>query len=314
MPWEHWVPRVTQPLRFLEDPREASIMWHALRRNFPEAVSVVIMPDHIHLLLPPSDHAITRTKLHGVTSGPSRRLKIPHLWQALNEPRHVNNRDHLRRTIRYIALNPCRPPHHLVNDPLEWPWSTYRDLMDVVADPWPGPIQAFELTDGKVSPASRHRFHDYVSRDKCVSTDGTPPIQPPFAPTPIPRHTLIDVLAATASVFRLAPAQLAKSKFARTYFVQLAITVGCTSRIQMAKVLGVSLPTLKRIVARLSVRDVVKGLAVLGDRRLYSYNVEMTLKRLKLTGGVPPLGDFDTKTAHFPTPASPPTHPQRRAE
>lgn len=65
----------------------------------------------------------------------------------------------LRRSIRYVHLNPCRAA--LVDVPLAWAWSTHRDRAGLAAPP----VVA-------VDPAPR-AFHAYVSADPTVHTAGS---------------------------------------------------------------------------------------------------------------------------------------------
>ena len=79
---------------------------------------------------------------------------------------------HALRQIRYIALNPCRAG--LTQDPLEWPWSTYRGCFGGVAQPWVSLDVLAELLGWDSVGAFRTWFHKYVSSDPTVNPTGTP--------------------------------------------------------------------------------------------------------------------------------------------
>ncbi len=142
---------------------EAAHLWDLLRAAFPEALACCLMPDHIHLLLPHADpaHRLARVR-RGYTRWLGRRprwLRQPFAWAEPGAPVELApDPGHTRRTIRYILLNPCRAG--LVRDPLAWVWSTHRDAVGLVANPWVN----------QRNPAS---FHAYVSGDPTVDIAGT---------------------------------------------------------------------------------------------------------------------------------------------
>ena len=86
----------------------------------------VLMPNHVHLILVPSDPdglrrslALTHRRYAGIIHARERRTG--HFWQGrygavlLDEP-------HLAAAVRYIAQNPVRAK--LVAAPADWPWSS----------------------------------------------------------------------------------------------------------------------------------------------------------------------------------------------
>jgi hypothetical protein len=48
--WNHWVARTVHPEAPFQDFDTARWMWTRLAECFPEAVSAVLMPNHIHLI------------------------------------------------------------------------------------------------------------------------------------------------------------------------------------------------------------------------------------------------------------------------
>ena len=72
--------------------------------------------------------------------------------------------------MRYTVLNPSRAG--IVDDPLSWPWSTHRDVVGAIADPW---VTAERLGAALGSRmASAQDIHAYVSGDPSVAIAGTP--------------------------------------------------------------------------------------------------------------------------------------------
>lgn len=90
-----------------------------------------LMPNHVHIVLTPSDEDGLRSTLcdlHRRYTGyvNARRRTTGHLWQgrfgsvAMDEPHFVT-------ALRYIALNPVRAG--LVKHADDWPWSSTRALL-----------------------------------------------------------------------------------------------------------------------------------------------------------------------------------------
>ena len=118
--------------------------------------------NHVHLLVQADSPLDEQQRLAKVMAGFSRRIGNASTWQPLGEPRAVPDRLHLQRTVRYVHLNPCR--WRIVGDPLCWPYSTHRDLLGAVVDPW--------TTQDRMARAIGLRgahfpewYHRYVSTD-----------------------------------------------------------------------------------------------------------------------------------------------------
>ncbi|HEY3354738.1 MAG TPA: hypothetical protein VGQ83_15905, partial [Polyangia bacterium] len=159
----------------------AAVTWLRLREEYPLALGAVLMPDHFHLLVDIADPDGVRRRLGAVLSGLTRSepygRRRRRLWDPVPTPDPVRNLRHLRRDVRYLALNPCR--EGLARDPLSWVWSTHRDVMGAVADPW---VTADRLAAALRLPARGFTpaHHAYVAADPTVHVAGTP------APTPAP--------------------------------------------------------------------------------------------------------------------------------
>lgn len=220
--WNHWTVRSCTPHQPFLDFEVARWTWTALHHRFPAAVSAVLMPNHLHLILPSEGSQKALRTLSGILGGVSKKQGISHLWQPIPPPSPVPDVHHLRRQIRYVALNPCRK--RLCRDPLEWVWSSYRDLMGAAADNW--------IDLGRTSSALsdrrsdfRVRFHNYVSGDPAVQVSGTP-IPRAAESTPFAAQSILDILSASAAALRLHPRDVERRTKLRPLFIHLAARQG----------------------------------------------------------------------------------------
>ena len=124
---------------FFEDGDYAlylDLLASAAERARVEIWSYCLMPNHVHIVLVPSDgDGLWRTfgDLHRRYTGyiNARRRTTGHLWQgrfgsvAMDEP-------HFVAALRYIALNPVRA--RLVKRPEQWLWSSTRAMLAGVDD------------------------------------------------------------------------------------------------------------------------------------------------------------------------------------
>ncbi len=229
---------------------------------FPEAFAAVLMPNHLHLLLPTAAPRAT-ARLVRLLAFATKRSAHQSLWEPSPSARPIPNAQQVLGNIRYIHLNPCRA--RLVADPLSWPWSTHRDVVGARYEPW---------TKAHVMAAAVHRprngfacwFHAHVSNDSTVRIGGTPsPLAAPvrqIATTP-----LAHIVAAGRSATMYQDAQQARRaivRLAKSERWPLSSLVGTT---------GVSLRTLQRVAANESVADSNvnpndPALLCLGDARL----------------------------------------------
>jgi putative transposase len=103
----------------------------AARRAQAEVWAYCLMPNHVHIVLTPSDQdGLARTfgELHRRYTGyvNARRRTTGHLWQsrfgsvAMDEP-------HFEAALRYVALNPVRA--RLVKRAQDWRWSSTAALL-----------------------------------------------------------------------------------------------------------------------------------------------------------------------------------------
>ncbi len=162
----------------------------------------------------------------------------------------------VRRDIRYIALNPCRA--ELCNDPLEWVWSTHREVFGAAMDPWLDRARLLRIE------GSADRHHAYVSSDPHVSVVGTaPPRTSP--PSPVATRPIADIARAALAATRTPLGGLRHRGPARAEFFRLAHEQGWQDAGLLARLAGVGAHAVRR-----SWREAPSPAAriCLGDRRL----------------------------------------------
>lgn len=198
----HLTVRALPHTLLFHDWTEALALWRMLVAAFPEALALALMPNHPHVI---TRDPRGKQKLAGVMSGYARwrghyRQQDGHTWQVQPDPVPVEEGDHLRRTVRYVLLNPCRGK--LASDPLAWPFSNHRDLAG--------------LGTGKARPDAAS-FHNYVSADPTCDLAGSllPELHRGQA-------SLAEVEAATSAVLRMTPRELRASPRALRLLVRAA--------------------------------------------------------------------------------------------
>lgn len=164
---------------------EGRALWERVVTALPGLHALVLMPDHLHLL-----HAQdVRLPLGAALSGYVR-------WRNHRRGEHgpgvvplppaepLVDEDKVRRSVRYVALNPCRA--RLVDDPLAWPLSAYRDALGLALDPV------------RRAVPDPHSLHAYVSADPTVNPNGT---DLPLPRVDLPSPSLVaDAVSALARV------------------------------------------------------------------------------------------------------------------
>lgn len=243
------------PLRLAEP---ADWLWPRLRETFPHALAVVLMPNHLHLLGAFLGPDAPRQALGAVLSGFTRRHGGPG-WSPVPDPEEIPDVAHLSRQVRYVALNPCRA--RLAADPLQWPWSTHRDVVGAITDPW---VDATRLATalGRSPRRFAEAHHAYVSGDPSVAVAGTPFPEPAFyggGRAPLP-----DLLAAAAATTRADPEAVRRRGPTRAIFVALAKRFGWDAG-AIAQVAG----TTRAAIHKASTApDLGPATLCLGDERL----------------------------------------------
>jgi hypothetical protein len=243
----------------------ASWLWGRLRRAFPDALSAGLMPDHVHVFTPARDEDDARLRLSCVCNGLRRTRGRGALitWDPASAEEVSDDPQKVGRQVRYVALNPCR--EKLVADPLSWIWSTHRDLVGAVLDPWV-PVERLARALRCRSRDFPQRHHQYVSADPSACVSGTAfPLA--AAPSEFATVALGDVLAAALAATRSAPAALARPSEARRVALALAEALGWRDRALLARICDIS-PRTARWYAQLEPPDLRAALLCAGDARL----------------------------------------------
>ena len=206
----------------LADDAVASQLWVRVRRSWPEAHACCFMGNHVHLLVDDDERRARRTLARLVAAVPG--------WTNPTSPAPELVPDTPRkvlRMIRYIHLNPCRAG--LVRDPLEWRWSTHRDVMGAIVDPWVTMDRLARWTSW-----SPDELHAYISADPSVAVDGTH--MPTEAPrNDLPVRALGEIAKAAMMATRGAGPDLRRRTSTRRVFLHLAREQGWTSAGTLAR-------------------------------------------------------------------------------
>jgi len=264
MPYFHQVARLRPRTLNLLEPVLAPRVWRSLRRTFPLALLVVLMPTHVHLILEALIADELRREAARALARAVRGLG-KHTWEPLPPPELLRDRGQLRKNLRYVALNPCR--WGLVGDPLGWLWSTYRDLFGASSDAW---IDVGRLAGvlGEAPVGFPERWHRYVSSDRSVAEEGTPPPIPPDELVGLgPVHGLQDMLDACARALRRPPSSILADPTSRRTFLGLARHRGWNDTEALARFTGLSRRTIERGVVWTADTDLDAALACLAEPR-----------------------------------------------
>jgi REP element-mobilizing transposase RayT len=238
----HFVARANVTLFPLTDRDGCADLWQRLRKRFPEIAACVLMPNHLHLLAfteaPESAVWGLGVDLRAWTRRFHPKTKV---WSPIPRAIKIPDHHHLKRQIRYVHLNPCRA--RLVKDPLEWEWSTHRDLTGCVIDPWPRHAKLAAVFGTSLSKLGESA-HRYISADPTVAVGGTPIVRA-SKPGEIMSANIEVILSAASSATRK------KIKFRRGILRDLTVhTTDHLGLIESPDKLGLSLKGWKHILTR----------------------------------------------------------------
>lgn len=261
--WIHLVVRARQGCRPLHDDGACRWLWGRLVAVFPDTLAAVLMPDHLHDIVEVDCPTGAQRALARVIAGFGRRFGAGR-FAPVPEPALVPDRKHLLRQLRYVHLNPCRAG--LAADPCEWVWSTHRDVIGAVAQPWVD-IRWLARQVGATPVGFASWFHGYVSGDPSVAVSGTrAPI--PAASVPVARVPLAEIAYAAAAATRAPLQDLRRRTAARRLFLWVAREQGWDRASELAAICAIS----RRAVYKVWSGDPLPGLGAvrlcLGDRRL----------------------------------------------
>lgn len=211
---------------------EALALWTRLLVLRPAALC--LMPDHLHSMTEHYDRARFVRILSGYARWRHHHRGDPggQVWLPHPEPRGLSGALHLRRSFRYVGLNPCRDG--LAEDPLAWAWSAYRDAVGLA---WPPVVRTVRRPD---------ELHAYVSADPSVDVNGTA-LPWPRADGGRPRWR--ELVAAVSALTRTPAGRLGKAGPGRQLLITTARQLGGLSIRAIASNLGVSSSTVQREAA-----------------------------------------------------------------
>jgi hypothetical protein len=201
-------------------------LWDALRPVFPSALAALLMPNHLHLVAATRDPEVELTRLRAVVGAYARQFGVG--WNRVSDPKPLPTLDKVLREIRYVSLNPCRPARvgtdyvTLSSDPLGWEWSTHRDAVGAIVDPWVTAERIAEETGQRPADAVAW-LHRYVSSDPSVAVQGT------AAPRPTTIETLTRAALASAAAHRADVDAIRQRGPVRATFLGVAERLGYTA-------------------------------------------------------------------------------------
>lgn len=274
-PLAHYTARALPGRYPFTDHALARSFWNRLRRAFPQAIAVTLMPNHLHMVAP--DRGVVGARILGkllgaVAQASSRWTGRGRWWEPVEPPEILAAPDKIMRVTRYAWLNPCRPWSYrghriqLTGDPLRWSWSTLRDTIGAIADPWV-PAERLAVAFGWARGADLpERLHAYACRDDHVDPEALAfPARRPT--TTAPGCTVEDVLDAALAATRLPRAALHHRTAARRVAIGLAYDQGWSHPRQLAPILDVHPKTVPRLARPASPAE-IRAAAMCLDPRL----------------------------------------------
>lgn len=237
--------------------------WMALRRAFPHCLAAALRSDHTHLVRHDDEpeRAAWRFRQAVLGSTPAR---LRSLWRFPPVPVLVRDRNHLNKTVRYVLRNALAEPG--VTDPVQWRWSTMRDVVGAAVDPWCS-VEVLARAMGR-NPG---RFAPWCHAWAAAGADGDPAEVRPLVPAPpraVPAVGLGAILAAAMEATRCSPRDLHHKRLPRWLFVALARHQGWREPAALAGVIGVRPGSVRRIGRDLPPATVGAAALCLGDDRL----------------------------------------------
>lgn len=222
---EHLVASTRGRDRSLIWPERAGWLWGRLRDGFPDALSCLVMPDHLHLVTPPGGRPRLRRILASFT------VRFGVRFDVL-DPEPANSPAIAGRAIRYGLFNPVRGG--LTDDPWEWPWSTLRDLVGAAVPVWT-PLSRVASTLG-LSPSAALRGLTRLA-------DHRPRLPKPVR---VAAMSIDAVCGAVRSALRLTRGDELTKPLPRKLIVQACFEVGSPSPGALAARLGCSVRSIHR--------------------------------------------------------------------
>ncbi len=223
---EHLIATTRGLDRDLLSPDRASWLWNRLQRAVPDALSCVLMPDHLHMVAPPGRLRAFRGTLSRFTVVFGVRIDV-------REAERATTRRTAGRMIRYGLFNPIRAG--LVDDPYAWTWSTLQDLSDAAFPQW--------TSMQRISACLRLSVRQ-TRRALTTTADCTPP--PPRRVLPL-SFGVQAALSAAAAALRVPIPDVLSLRVGRRVSVQLLYMVGTPRVTDVAQALELGESTVRRL-------------------------------------------------------------------
>ncbi|MCB9777021.1 MAG: hypothetical protein H6742_00490 [Alphaproteobacteria bacterium] len=257
----HHVAHALDERPLFTDWASAAALWDDLFREFHGVEAAVLLPDHVHVVArEPQRRALSLAAAAYSRWRCWQRGDAGALWEPVPPAEAFAGKPHLRRGVRYVHLNACRAG--LVDCPVGWPFSTYRDRLGLAAR--------------GVVPTARDpvAFHQRTSADGSTAVGGTPF---PGGELEDPRPDLRRVACAVSEWRRVPLERLTTNRYERVWLLAAARSLTSWSGSAIADAFdvsraavhraGVLTPLETRVVERLLVDRRFPGL-VEGDARL----------------------------------------------
>lgn len=242
---EHLVATTRGGERALVRPQYAGWLWERLRAGLPDACSLVLMPDHVHLVAPPGRRPRLRRILAAFT------VRFGVRFDVL-EPQPATSVAILGRMMRYGFFNPIRAG--LTDDPFAWPWSTLRDLVGAAAPIWT-PLSRIASTLRQSTAATMRGL---------TAIGGVPGRLPHLRP--VQAASILEVRGAVRSALWIVGDEITAAE--RRLTVQACFEIGSPRVAELAVELGCSVRSIHRDKTADRTSALTAVLLCLGDPRL----------------------------------------------
>jgi hypothetical protein len=262
--WIHLTAQVYPYVPELTGAEVGRWLWSRAREAWPGAIAALLMADHPHVVVRSDEPEADRVRMGRVLGHLGRRFGVIGPTCRSTSFAVIRGGRPLSRHVRYIALNPCRDK--LVRCPLAWTFTTHRDVVGAIVDPW---VSAERLAKALGRPladfAARH--HAYVSGDPDASVESTPfPVS--AATTPMSSYPLRRIAEAAASATRRTVADIRRRGPTRALFVALAVDQGWRDLRHLAMLCACEPEAVRRLARTVPPHALAAARLCLGDDRL----------------------------------------------
>jgi hypothetical protein len=218
-------------------------LWVRLRCSLPSVLAAVLLPERAEIVLESDAEAGRSVQAAAQRAGLS----------GVRLDTSTLERSDLCAVLTAVHATPSTVSN--LEDPLEWPWSTVRDLLGAVIDPWvTPPLLTSALGDGEAVMA--------------LLAEATKEGVEPAPRSDVPTSAIRDVLRAAAAATRRPAGAVRRPGPTRRLFVALANAHGWWMPRHVATLCSVGRRTLYRQLEHVPNGWVRAGALCLGDARL----------------------------------------------